>query len=330
MIVKAIQQMGYGTPADAVRLVDLPGPGDPGPGEIVIEVEASPIQPSDLLMIAGTYGHLPPLPHVLGVEAVGRVAKTGHGVTHVSEGDRVLVPTFTSSWVQRVKTDAPWLRPLPDANVDQLSMLGMNPLTAHVILTEFAPFGPGEWVLQNAANSSVGRAVIPIAKSRGIKTVNVVRRIELVDELVAMGADVVLVDGPDLPQRVAEVTGNAEIMLALDGVGSSATQDLLNSIARYGTVVVYSGMSGEPFTASGPRLLFCGQSICGFWIFNWLRHSANLCNLAEVYDDLGALVLSGALSSPIAGAFDFDHYLEALEVAAKFGGKAILTPSPRP
>jgi NADPH:quinone reductase-like Zn-dependent oxidoreductase len=328
--VKAIQQVGYGPPAEVVRLVDVPDLDAPGPGEVVITVEASPIQPTDLLMIEGTYGHLPSLPHVLGVEGVGRVAAVGRGVTHVSEGDRVLVPPFTPAWAERVKTGAPWLRRLPDLDLGQLSMLGMNPLTAHVILTEFAPFGPGDWVLQNGANSSVGRAVIPIAKSRGIKTVNVVRRAELVDELITLGADVVLLDGPDLPGRVAEATGNAEIMLALDCVGDSATQDLLNSIALYGTVVVYSGMSGKPFTASGPRLLFHGQSICGFWIFNWLRNSANLCNLAEVFDELLPLLESGALSTPIAGMFGFDQHLEALDTAAKLGGKAILTPRRRP
>ena len=80
------------------------------------------------------------------------------------------------------------------------------------------------------ANSSVGRSIIPIAKARGVKTVNVVRRPELVDEMKALGTDVVLVEGPELPKRVAEATGKTSIALALDCVGDTATQNLLNSI----------------------------------------------------------------------------------------------------
>ena len=227
--MKSIQLSAYGNPADVVSLVDVPEVGPPEPGEIIIDVEASPVEPTDLLMIEGSYGYLPSLPHILGVEGVGRVSAVGHGVTHLAEGDRTIIPPFTPAWVGQVKTKAAWLRPLPDGdNLLQLSMLGMNPLTAFLMVTEFVHLRPGDWLLQNGSNSSVGRAVIPIAKALGIRTVNVVRRSELIHELTSAGADVVLMDGPDLPRRVAEATGNAKIMLALDCVGNSATQDLLN------------------------------------------------------------------------------------------------------
>jgi NADPH:quinone reductase-like Zn-dependent oxidoreductase len=135
-----------------------------------------------------------------------------------------------------------------------------------------------------------------------------------------------LVDGPDLPQRVAAVTGNAEIMLAFDCVGDTTTQDLLNSIALYGTVVVYSGMSGKPCVVSGPRLLFYGQSIRSFWVFNWLRDFAKPDKLTEIYEFLAPMVVTGAISSPVAATFTFEQYVDALAVAARFSGKAILTP----
>jgi mitochondrial enoyl-[acyl-carrier protein] reductase / trans-2-enoyl-CoA reductase len=317
----------YGDPADTVDLVEVPDPGDPGPDEIVIDVEATPIQPTDLLMIAGTYGYLPPRPHLLGVEGVGRVSAVGRDVTHLTEGDRALVPAFTPSWVQRVKTNARWLRPLPDGDVHQLAMLGMNPLTAYVILTEFVALRAGQWLLQNGANSSVGRAVIPLAKARGIRTVNVVRRPELVPELSALGADVVLVDGPDLPRRIAEATGGAQIPLAFDCVGGgSATQDLLTATTRYGTVIVYSGMSGHPFTVSGPQLLFHGQTVIGYWVHNWLDDPRNHDKLTAIYAELAPMVANASIASPVAGVFDFTQYRQALTRAASFTGKAILVP----
>jgi NADPH:quinone reductase-like Zn-dependent oxidoreductase len=96
-------------------------------------------------------------------------------------------------------------------------MLVINPATAYLILTEFVQLNKGDWVLMNAANSAVGRAVIAIAKARGIRTLNAVRRADVVDEVKALGGDVVLVDGPDLPRRVAAATSKAPITLALDG-----------------------------------------------------------------------------------------------------------------
>ena len=109
-----------------------------------------------------------------------------------------------------------------------------------------------------------------------------VRRAEATDELTALGGDVVLVDGPDLPRRVAGATGNAKISLALDGVGGSATQRLLDSIVEYGTVAVYAAMSGAPSAVAGPQLIFLGQSIRGFWIVNWLQAQTSFDKVTTV------------------------------------------------
>lgn len=323
--MKGLQLTAYGNPSDVVRLADVPDVGFPVPNEIIIDVEAVPIEPSDLYMAAGVYGNLPPLPHILGIQGVGRVSAVGRDVKHLKEGDRTIIPPFLLSMTDRVKTNAPWLRPLPKADVDQLSMIGINPATAYLILTEFVPLKPGDWILQNGANSSIGRSVIAIAKARGLRTVNVVRRLEVVDEMKALGGDIVLIDGPDLPWRVAAATGSASIALAFDCVGDTATQHLLNSLAVCGMVVVYSGMSGKPATVSNPHIIFQNQSIRGFWIFNWFR-SPNLEKTAAMYDELAQMVASGALSLPVAGQFSFNQYREAFALAAKHSGKAILTP----
>ncbi len=116
---------------------------------------------------------------------------------HVKVGDRVLTPMLqNNTWVSRIKTKETWQRALPDGDLNELAQLGMNPAAAFLILTEFATLRPGDWVISTAANSAVGRSVIPIAKTRGYKTVNVVRRPDLVAEMKKLGGDVVLVDGP--------------------------------------------------------------------------------------------------------------------------------------
>jgi NADPH:quinone reductase-like Zn-dependent oxidoreductase len=196
--MKAIQIEAFGNPAEVLKLVDIPDVGPPGAGEVVIALEASPINMSDLLMISGRYGYRPKLPSIVGTEGVGRVVAVGSGVKHLKEGDRTLVPYPAPAWAERIKTDATRLRPLAGDNVQQLAMLGINPPTAYLMLTDYVKLKPGAWVIQNAANSGVGRALIGIAKSQGLKAVNVVRRDDVVAELKAAGGDVVLVDGPIL------------------------------------------------------------------------------------------------------------------------------------
>src|SRR6202023_226515 len=133
---------------------------------------------SDLLMISGRYGYRPKLPSVMGTEGVGRVIAVGNRVKHLKPGDRTLVPYPAPAWAERIKADASALRPLPGGDVHQFAMLGINPPTAYLILTDFVSLPSGSWVIQNSANSAVGRALIPIAKSLGLKTVDVVRRDE--------------------------------------------------------------------------------------------------------------------------------------------------------
>jgi NADPH:quinone reductase-like Zn-dependent oxidoreductase len=327
--MKGLQLTAYGNPDDVVKLVDVPSLGSPAADEVIIDVEASPVEPTDLYMIAGGYGYLPPLPHILGAQGVGRVSAVGRDVKHLKEGDLTLLPPLQGAWVHQLKTNVPWLRPLPKGDVDQLSMLTINPATAYLLLTEFVQPQRGDWILQNGANSSVGRAVIAIAKAKGIRTVNVVRRLELVDELKALGGDVVLVDGPDLPERVAAATGKASISLALDCVGDSATQNLLNCIALFGTVVVYSGMSGKPGVVQNAHIVFHSQSVRGFWLVNWFGTQKNFDKVISIYEELAPMVVSGAITLPVAGEFGLDQFSEALALAAKYSGKAIFKPNAR-
>jgi NADPH:quinone reductase-like Zn-dependent oxidoreductase len=132
----------------------------------------------------------------------------------------------------------------------------MNPLTALLLLTEFKTLKAGNWVISTSANSAVGRSVIPIAKARGIKTVNIVRTPDLLDEIKAAGGDVVLPDGPNLAKRISAATGGADIQLALDGVGGPLTQQLIEAIGLYGSIVLWSRMGGvDPTTSSDPATI---------------------------------------------------------------------------
>jgi NADPH:quinone reductase-like Zn-dependent oxidoreductase len=163
--MKAIQIETFGRPAEVLKAVDIPDVGAPAAGEVVIALEASPINQYDLLMIAGGYGHRPRLPAIMDTEGVGRVVAVGPGVKHLNEGDRTLVPFLHPTWAERIKTNAPWLRPLPPGDVNQFAMMGVNPPTAFLLLTDIVKLTRGSWVIQDGANSGVGRATVAIAKS---------------------------------------------------------------------------------------------------------------------------------------------------------------------
>ena len=175
--MRAVQLTAFGNPVDGLECVDIPEPDTPGPNQVLIGVEYSPINPNDLMVAQGIYAFRPPLPAVIGNEGVGKVLAVGPGVENVRLGDRVLAPPSSFTWRERMVISAGGLSALPaDSDPQQLAMLAINPPTAALLLSEYVDLQPGEWVVQNAANSGVGRWVIAFAKTRGLKTVNIVRR----------------------------------------------------------------------------------------------------------------------------------------------------------
>jgi NADPH:quinone reductase-like Zn-dependent oxidoreductase len=126
--VKALQLTAYGDPNDVIKLTDLPDFGPLAADEWIIDMEVAPVSPTDRYIIAGIYGELPPLPHGLGCEGIGRVSAVGSGVKHVKVGDRVIAPLLqNTTWSTRIKTNETWQRALPEGNPSQMAQVGMNP-----------------------------------------------------------------------------------------------------------------------------------------------------------------------------------------------------------
>jgi NADPH:quinone reductase-like Zn-dependent oxidoreductase len=320
--MKALQIVRYGVPPEVVELFDLSEPGAPGSSEVLVAVEYAPINLSEILKILGRYPILPSsFPAPAGNEGVARILAVGKGVKGLKPGDRVLVPFTHGSWSERLLLPATGLFALP-ANADprQLSMLSINPPTAALMLSEYADLQAGDWVLQNAGNSGVGRSVIAIAKSRDLHTVSIVRRAELVEELLAYGADVVLLEGPDLLARIAAATKSASIKLAIDGVAGESGAFLAGAVAPGGTVVVYSYLSRKPVTANGADIVLRDVAVRGFWLYApKMRQSPKIADGIK----LGArLVAEGKLSAPVAATYPLSQHAAALAHALK-GGKVL-------
>ncbi|MBL8351270.1 MAG: zinc-dependent alcohol dehydrogenase family protein [Burkholderiaceae bacterium] len=315
-------------PQDVIRAVPLELP-PLAAGQALVAMRASPINPSDLLTLTGDYGRLPPLPAIGGNEGVGRISALGEGVSGLSVGQLVLLPIGAGTWVTHLVVEARRLVPLPEgADPLQLAMLTVNPPTASLLLSEFVPLAAGDWVIQNVANSGVGGYLVQLAKRRGIRTVNLVRREASVAALRADGGDVVLVDGDDIAQRVKEATGGASIRLGIDAAGGAATDRLAQCLAEGGTLVNYGMMSGEPCQVSPSAFVFRDLTLKGFWLARWFRDASRDAQRA-LYSELTRLVASGVLHARIQATYPVERIREAVAAAHAGGrdGKILVTGS---
>src|SRR5712664_4913442 len=294
--MRAVQIRTFDEPGIVLELADLPEPPAPTAGQVLIGVEHAPINMNDLYLIQGVYPVRPSLPSVVGNEGVGRVLGIGRGVDHLKVGDRVLVPLYSFSWRERLVAPAAGLFALPEADPRQLAMLGINPPTAALLLNESIDLRPGDWVAQNAANSGVGRSLIAIARTRGLRTINFVRRAELVPELEAAGGDLVLLDVEGALDKVRVVGGGGRVPLGIDGVAGKASATVAGALSDFGTLVVYALMSGEPVTIDPLDLIGKRVTAKGFF----LNHSDIEPKISAALRDTVPLVASGAIRVPIA------------------------------
>ncbi|HEY5791697.1 MAG TPA: 2-enoyl thioester reductase domain-containing protein [Chthoniobacterales bacterium] len=313
--MKAIRLHAFGS---APVIEELPEPPLPA-GSLRLRMLAAPINPADLNVIEGKYGRLPELPATLGNEGVGRVIEAGNGVSGFAPGDLVL-PMQSGVWAEQVVVPAgPAIRISGTPDPLQAAMLMVNPATAYGLLARFAALEPGDWIVQNAANSGVGRCVIQIARQLGFRTLNVCRRPELLEELTALGGDECVTEEMDLKNHAPAAK------LALNAVGGASALNVANALAPGGAHVTYGAMGRQPVKIPNGLLIFKNLSFHGFWVTKWLAALEPAARRA-LFDRLAGWVSAGRLIQPIAGIYPPEKIAEALAEAAreKRSGKVML------
>jgi NADPH:quinone reductase-like Zn-dependent oxidoreductase len=326
---KAAQYTRHGEPRDVIEVIDEETPA-PGPGEALLGIEAVCLHIADLKWMRGERGFQRALPRVPGAEGVARVLAVGPGVQGLSEGDRVVLPLGTPACREHLILPAGRLIPVDSAgDVLQLAMASCNPPTSWLLLTAFADHASGDWVLQNCANAACGRYLIQMAKAQGVRTVNVVRRPEVAGELEALGAAAVVIDGEDLPGRVAEVTGGAGIRLGLDAVAGEGTARIAACLAEGGLIVNYGFMSGEDLRVPGHLSLHKGIRLQGFLMSRTFRERYTPADERRIRADLAGQIARGELHAKVAATYPLERIADALEHASRTGadrdGKVIVT-----
>jgi NADPH:quinone reductase-like Zn-dependent oxidoreductase len=321
----------FGVPEEVLEVRDVPPP-EVGRGRVRVRMRFSPVNPSDLLVVRGEYGRLPKLPATPGFEGAGVVEEAGAGLLRLVRGLRpgrrvAVIAGGGGAWAETVVVSARQVVPLPDDVPDeQAATFFVNPASALAMTRHVLRVPPGEWLLQTAAGSALGRMVIRLGKHFGFRTINVVRRREQAGELEVLGADAVVCTADEsVPNKVKALTGGEGVKYALDAVGGETGAAVVQSLGPGGRMLVYGTLSRDPIPLD-PRLLITGRkSIEGFWLSEWApRQSA--VRMLRLFRTITELLRAGVVTSEVGATFPLDEVRQAAAQAAQPGrqGKVLL------
>lgn len=329
--MKAVVFDRLGPPSEVLEVRELPLP-EPGPGEVRVRMLASPINPSDVLLVRGAYTRVPKLPATPGFEGAGVVDKAGPGWLHwllgLRPGRRVAVLNPQGgNWQEYVVVQARHLVPVAaDLSDAQVATFFVNPASALVMVRNVLRMPRGAWLLQTAAGSALGRMVIRLGKHFGFRTINVVRRRAQAQELIAAGGDAAIATNDEsIVERVPQITGGAEVRHAIDAVGGATGSDVVKALGTGGRLLVYGTLAMEPLSVD-PRVLIGGAKIVeGFWLGNWVPRQRPL-TMIRLFREIARLIRAGVLDTEIGGRFSLEQIKEAVQLAEAPGkpGKVLL------
>lgn len=325
--MRSVTHDRFGEPADVLHLTQTDRP-EPGPGQVLVRVIMSPIHNHDIWTIRGTYGTRPALPAIGGSEAVGIVEATGPEVDPALQGRRVAAAGLKGSWAEYALAQAAAVIPVPDEMPDEAAaQLIAMPFSA-ITLLEFLKVSSGDWVIQTAANGAVGKIMTVLAKSRGIRLVNLVRRPEAAVELAGMGiTDIVSTSDTDWIARVRELVGPDGARAAIDSVGGEVAAGLVELLGQEGLLVTFGSTTGEALQLPAGPIIFKHLSIKGFWGAK-IMPATPPEDRQRMFGELMGLVMSGQLDLPAGGSFGLDQPTEAAKAALTPGrdGKIMFRP----
>lgn len=274
-MTQAITCAMAGDPVDVLESTEIPDPPPPGSGQIQVEVRAFPIHPGDLVGVSIS----PPSPGqrtVAGLEATGVVVATGLGVDTPRAGTRVTVFPNPGSWAQRINVAAELAVPVPGSVSDNVAaQMVCNPLAALLLYRaaqQHFSVGFGGIIINNAANSSVGRLFTASADHHQIATISIVRRAGRARELAVRypNVPVVSTDDSDWVQQIRDIADGRPIPVALDPVGGTIAGHLMSLLSEGGTLISYGAMAQESIPLHASAVIGREIGIRGLTIGRWL------------------------------------------------------------
>jgi NADPH:quinone reductase-like Zn-dependent oxidoreductase len=283
-----------------IRRVPLPVPGK---GEVLVKMEAAPLNPSDLSMLTGGYAVKPRYPYIPGIEGSGTVVGHGGGLlARIRMGRRVACtssPGGGGTWAGFMVTDAAKTIPLSrDTTFEEGACMIVNPLTA-VAFLRILKTGGYSAAVNTAAASALGKMLIRLLKRENLPLINIVRREEQITMLKEAGAEYVLVStSPGFEEKFASLAEKLKADIILDAVGGSLAGTLISNSPTGTRLVSYASLSGDNIPVDPKELLQNKKSLSGFYLATWLGSQKLTSTLTDI--SRAKRMLSKELSTEIS------------------------------
>ena len=354
--MKSARLHAYTDRTDEIRIEEVAVP-EPGPGQVRVRMLMSPVNPSDLNFVRGTYhraleriiwnqgraaadqrvyfdpAHANPCPqppYALGGEGVGVVDACGAGfLARRLRGRRVAVASGPphGTWQEYTVVEAKRAVALPDTIADeQAAMFFINPLTAYVLIREVLKVPREGWVLVTAAGSALGKSVVRLGQREGFRTICVVRSAANAPALRALGADAVIeTDRQDLVGEVARLTQGRGAGYALDCVGGELAGEVVRCLGLDGRLVIYGTLADRPLQIPGRDLMMPVAHVSGFLLPSWMAQQSPL-KLLGILRAVKRLTVAGVFHTEVSDTYPLDEVCTAVAAALQPGrtGKVML------
>lgn len=312
-----------------MKITELPTP-KPGVDQVLVKVEASPVNPSDIAFLLGGYNIVKPLPAIPGFEGVGKIVEVGENIDTSFVGERVTFFTQDDSggaWAEYVVLTKDQVIPVSiELPLEQAACLFVNPFTAYALFDHIHE-NEHKAIIQSAANGQVGQFIRYFAGEHEVEVINLVRKNDHVDQMKKEGARHVMnIFEDDFEEKLTELSENLNATAAIDAVGGELTGKLLNAMPDGSEVIVYGGLSGMPVSGIETlELIFKNKILSGFNLNDWVAEKSEE-EFKKISGYIQLLFMEKKLETTINQTYDFEHFYDALRsyISNMSAGKIIL------
>ncbi|MER6560525.1 NADPH:quinone oxidoreductase family protein [Streptomyces sp. NPDC001027] len=300
---------------------------EPGPGEVVIAVGAAGVNFPDILVVQGSYQHLPPRPFSPGMDAAGRVVAVGAGVERIRVGQRVLALVQYGGYAEQLLAPEELVTELPDAlSYEKAAALGLSSFTAYSALLWRGRVQTGETVLVTGAGGGVGAAAVQLAKVHGARVIALARDAGRRALAQRLGADVVLSSNPEtLRDDLLEATSGRGVDVVVDVLGGDYLTQIIRATAWEGRIVIVGFASGGQNPIKPGHLLVKNISVLGLQTTDYRDRRPEVTRSAMA--EMARLVVQGRVDVAVDAVFPLEKAGDALQRLkdGQVTGKAVLT-----
>ncbi len=317
----------------SLKVEEIPIP-IPQKDEVLIKIEATPCNPSDIAFLQGGYNIVKTLPSVPGFEGAGTVVSTGDSAK-AKKLFKKKVSCFTQEdshgiWAEYFVTKTNNCIPVDEKmEIEQVACFAINPFTAYG-LYETARKNISPAIILNAAAGQVARFVQVLAKANNINVINIVRKKEQIDELIELGEKYVLnSNDDDFEKDLKETAHLLYATTAFDAVGGDLSGKILNSMPPKSEIIVYGGLSAKPISKVGVLdIIFKNKIISGFNLNQWIETKINIGEFQRISEELQQMIIKGEMKTVIQKTYKFDNVIKGMRqyLSNMSGGKILFVP----